>query len=198
MDSGKEIKKRNESEKEIIKRIKNGDKEAFNMLIRIYQQRIFRLAYCYFQNKEDAMEIVQETFLRVYQKIKYFNEERNFQSWIYRIASNLCVDYYRRLHKQDKLFDKLKEEFIVSRTSEKRTRISDFKDILKKSLQFLPRKQKMIFIMKNYEGLKYKEISKILKISVGTVKSLNHRAIKNLQNIVNRFMRGENEKMQEN
>ncbi len=196
MDSGKEKKKKNESKKEIIEKVKDGDKEAFNALIRIYQQKIFKLAYCYFQNKEDAMEIVQETFLRVYQKIKYFNEEKNFQNWIYRIASNLCVDYYRKIYKKEKkLLNKIKEKFILSTNNKKQLKILDLKDILKKSLQFLPHKQRIIFIMKHYEGLKYNEISRILKISVGTVKSLNHRAIKNLQIIANKFIRDKNEKM---
>ncbi|MCP2520341.1 RNA polymerase sigma factor [Candidatus Aminicenantes bacterium AC-335-A11] len=199
MQSGKEIKKKNEPEKEIIRRIKCGDKEAFNFLIKLYQKKIFRLAYCYFQDEEEAMEIVQETFLRVYQKIKYFTEGRNFQNWIYKIASNLCIDHYRKLHRTNKLINKLKENHTVHTLDERQSSASDFKEILKKSIQYLPYKQKMVFIMKYYEGLKYNEISKIMKISIGTAKSLNHRAIKSLQSIVNRFIRGnKNEKMQKN
>jgi RNA polymerase sigma-70 factor (ECF subfamily) len=83
MDVEKEKIKKNVLDDEIIDRVKKGDKEAFNMLIRIYQQKIFKLAYCYLQNREDAMEIVQETFLRVYQKIKQFKKGSNFSNTEY-------------------------------------------------------------------------------------------------------------------
>jgi len=186
MDVEKEKIKKNVLDDEIIDRVKKGDKEAFNMLIRIYQQKIFKLAYCYLQNREDAMEIVQETFLRVYQKIKQFKKGSNFRNWIYRITSNLCVDYHRKFHKE-KIKFQIKE--ITNFHSQKdESKILDLKEILKKSLKSLSHRQRTVFIMRHYQGLKCHEISAILNISVGTVKSLNYRAIKKLQNNINKLL----------
>ena len=92
-----------EQERTLVRRIKQGHQPAFSELASLYQQKVFRLAYWFFKDKDDAMEIVQETFLRLYQKLDGFDEtdERTrFNSWIYRIAYNLCIDFYRKFKKK--------------------------------------------------------------------------------------------------
>ena len=81
-------------------------------LVRLYQKKVFTLAFGFFRDREDALEIVQETFMRVYEKIGHYRAERSLQSWIYRVARNLCVDYYRKNAKKKKLehgFDSVPE-----------------------------------------------------------------------------------------
>ena len=77
----------------LVDKIKEGDREAFMTLTRLYQKKVFLLAYSFFRNKEDALDIVQETFLRLYEKVRMFQRGKNFQNWLLQIAKNLCVDF---------------------------------------------------------------------------------------------------------
>ena len=80
----------------LVEGIKNGDREAFMAVTRLYQKKVYLLAYSYFRNSEDAMDIVQETFFRLYQKVNMYQPDRNFKNWLLQIAKNLCIDYYRK------------------------------------------------------------------------------------------------------
>ena len=92
----------------LVDKIKEGDREAFMTLIRLYQKKVFLLAYSFFRNKEDALDIVQETFLRFYEKVRIFQRGKNFQNWLLQIAKNLCVDYYRKNYSKSKEWDRSK------------------------------------------------------------------------------------------
>lgn len=175
-------------ENELIRQLQQGNPQAFTELVTLYQKKIFKLAFGFFQDRDDAMEIVQETFLRLYQKIDRFDNAGNqttFKNWIYRIAYNLCVDFYRKFKKQ-KTDQKDLYEFYENRGKET-TNPEDqldrlyFKQSLKKCVMVLSKRQKTVFMLKHYSGLKHHEISSILNLSVGTIKSLYHRAIKNLE-----------------
>ncbi|MFQ6082368.1 MAG: RNA polymerase sigma factor [Candidatus Aminicenantia bacterium] len=185
----------NEIDNELIKKIKQKDSQAFVILIRLYQKKIFQLAYSFFQNREDAMDLMQETFLRVYEKINHFKEGNNFQNWIYRIAHNLCIDYYRKFKKRKSAsldreeLNKLSLSDLFN--SQDQLKIQDLKEVIKKSLAALSEKQRMIFVLKHYQQLRYSDIAQTLNISVGTVKSLHHRAVNNLRNIASQYLKVE-------
>ena len=170
---------------ELIRLLKEGNGQAFTEITRLYQKGIFKVAYGFFRDRDDAMEIVQETFMRVYEKIDKFDNNSSFKNWIYRIASNLCVDYYRKFkgkksHSRDiSELDDIQTGDTV--TPEEHLDRQNFKENLEESLQTLSKRQRMIFVMKHFNALKYREISDILNISVGTAKSLHHRAAKALK-----------------
>ncbi|MCK4765200.1 MAG: sigma-70 family RNA polymerase sigma factor [Candidatus Aminicenantes bacterium] len=172
-------------ENELIRLFKSGSEEAFTRLIVLYQQQVFKVAYGFFRDRDDAMEIVQETFLRVYQKIDRFDKNSSFKNWVYRIAYNLCIDFYRKF-KNKKSCDREIYELDEARNlsvlePEDHIDRRDFKESLDVSLQSLSKRQKMIFVLKHNSGLKYREIADILDVSVGTVKSLHHRATQALK-----------------
>ena len=178
----------NGKEYELIRRVRQGDQQAFTQLVSLYQQQVFKLAFGFFQDRDDAMEIVQETFLRLYQRIHRFEQvgaQTAFKNWVYRIAYNLCIDFYRKFKKK-KAGDKEVYEFYETRDQET-TNPEDhldrlhFKHTLKKCVMRLSKRQQMVFMLKHYSDLKHREISNILNLSVGTVKSLYHRAVKNLE-----------------
>jgi RNA polymerase sigma-70 factor (ECF subfamily) len=181
-------------ENELVRQVREGNRQAFTELVTRYQQDIYKLAYGFFQDRDDAMEIVQETFMRVYEKIDRYGQgstENAFRNWMYRIAYNLCIDFYRKFKKK-KTDDKELYEFLESRDRETTNPESDmdrihFKHTLKKSVMDLSKRQQMVFMLKHYSDLKHQEISNILDLSVGTVKSLYHRAIKNLGKRLVRF-----------
>ena len=145
---------------------------------------MFLLAYSFFRNKEDALDIVQETFLRLYQKISMFQEGKNFQSWLLQITKNLCIDSYRRNHGRNGQigFEKSIDQMDLSNPDERTDHLSsDIKEIISRCLKKLSERQRMIFVMKHYNNLEYNEIAQILNIALGTVKSLNFKAVQNMR-----------------
>ncbi|MFC2166059.1 RNA polymerase sigma factor [Acidobacteriota bacterium] len=175
----------------LVERIRNGDREAFMTVTRLYQKKVYLLAYSYFRNSEDAMDIVQETFLRLYQKVNMYHPDRNFRNWLLQIAKNLCIDYYRKNYVKNK--DLKREKSLEElNTPVADTDIyqdsSDLKDIFSECLKRLTERQRMIFVMRHYNNLEYKEIAQILRISVGTVKSLHFKAVKNLRILMTPYL----------
>ncbi len=175
----------------LVGRIKEGDREAFMEITRLYQKKVYLLAYSYLRNNEDALDVVQETFLRLYQKVNMFRSEKNFQTWLLQIAKNLCIDYYRKNYSRNKDFrsDKDVEEVNVPAQNDKNSHsFSDIKRVFVECLDRLTEKQRMIFVMKHYNNLEYKEIAQILRISVGTVKSLHFKSTQNLRALMTPYM----------
>jgi RNA polymerase sigma-70 factor (ECF subfamily) len=175
----------------LVDKIKSGDRDAFMTVSRLYQKKVYLLAYSYFRNSEDAMDIVQETFLRLYQKVNTYHPERNFQNWLLQIAKNLCIDYYRKHYGKNKEFKREKSlEELNTPVADKDIshNSSDLKDIFAVCIDRLTERQRMIFVMRHYNNLDYKEISQILNISVGTVKSLHFKAVKNLRILMTPYL----------
>ena len=175
----------------LVERIKKGDREAFMTVTSLYQKKVFLLAFSFFRNKEDAMDIVQETFLRLYQKVYMFKRGKNFQSWLLQIAKNLCVDYYRKNYGKNREWqgEKPVDEMNLPVQNEPDPFVSsDLKGIFSSCIKKLASKQRMIFVMKHYNQLKYREIAQILDISLGTAKSLHFKAVQNLRGLIAPYM----------
>ena len=194
----KKLKERNDSLYEdiyaLIEKIKEGDREAFMTLTSLYQKKVFLLAYSFFRNREDALDIVQETFLKLYRKIALFRRGENFQNWLLQIAKNLCIDHYRKDYGKNKELQSgtpVEEMNISSQNSPDPYLSSDLKRIFSTCIKKLAERQRMIFVMKHYNQLKYKEIAQILGISLGTVKSLHFKAVQNLRGLVVPYLGGQ-------
>jgi RNA polymerase sigma-70 factor (ECF subfamily) len=175
----------------LVDRIRSGDRDAFMTVSRLYQKKVYLLAYSYFRNSEDAMDIVQETFLRLYQKVNMYKPERSFQNWLLQIAKNLCIDYYRKHYGKNKDFQREKSlEELKTPVADNNINqnSSDLKDIFAVCLEQLTERQRMIFVMRHYNNLDYKEIAQILNISLGTVKSLHFKAVKNLKMLMTPYL----------
>ena len=175
----------------LVERVQNGDREAFMVLTQLHQKKVFQLAYSYFRNKEDAMDIVQETFLRFYQKAHMFERGKSFQNWLLQMAKNICIDYYRKHHKKNNELrrkEDIEEMNHPSHNSSHHDPSSDLKDIFSRCLEKLSDKQRMIFVMKHYNHLHYREIAQILNIALGTVKSLHFKAVRNLRTLMSPYM----------
>ena len=175
----------------LVERVKSGDREAFMTLTKLYQKKVFQLAYSYFHNKEDALDIVQETFLRFHQKAHMFEKGKNFQNWLLQIAKNICIDYYRKHHKKNNELRRdqnIEEMDHASYDSSHHDPSSDLKEVFSRCLEKLSDKQRMIFVMKHYNHLHYREIAQILNIALGTVKSLHFKAVRNLRTLMSPYM----------
>ena len=178
---------------EIISRAQDGDKTAFAELVRLYQKKVFKMAYGYFMNRDDAMEIVQETFLKAFKALGTLRDNSRFESWLYRIATNLSHNLYRKRKNTIHLGN---EENEVGKLPEYSVRGIEF-DIeldrrslkVKKAIDALTHRQKTIIIMKYYQEMKFKEIADILGISIGTTKKHHFRALKKLQDNSEAFLK---------
>jgi RNA polymerase sigma-70 factor (ECF subfamily) len=178
----------------LIEKIKNGDRDAFMTVTSLYQKKVFLLAYSFFRNRDDAMDIVQETFLRFFQKVDMFRRGESFQNWLLQIAKNLCIDYYRKNRGKSKelMSNTPVDEMNLSVQDGQNPEVaSDLRAIFSASIQKLAKKQKMIFVMKHYNQLKYKEIAEVLGISLGTVKSLHYKAVQNLRGLITPHLGGQ-------
>lgn len=182
------------NEKALLVKAKNGDLAAFEKLIENYQKKVYNIVYRMIGNPDDASELTQEVFIRVFRSIRNFKEESQFSTWIYKIATNICLDEFRK-QKKHKVIS-LDEE-IKSDEGEMKRQIEDNKpqpDIiaerneLKKTVRnailALPDEYRIVIIMRDIKGLSYEEIAQITKCPEGTVKSRINRARKALKTIL--------------
>ncbi len=165
----------------------------FDALYDEHKTAVFRFAYYLTQNRGEAEDLFQETWLRVVKNFPKISKESTFISWILTIAANLHRDALRKKRiRRLFLLQKYKAfkqgENIVSVSTGKKvcknSKAEDQKDLsmaLSKALTQLPERQRLIFVLKEIEGFKQTEISEMLKIPIGTVKSLMYRAVKGLQ-----------------
>jgi RNA polymerase sigma-70 factor (ECF subfamily) len=175
-----------ENEKDIIHKAKQGDSRAFDRLVDEYGKKIYNTAYKYLGNYNDAGEIAQEVFIKVYKAIKDFKEESLFSTWIYRIAVNVCMDELRKRKNSRTLS---MDEIIYTEDGEVRMQWSDKSEgpeaaVVKKELRTavhsaireLNEDYRIVIILREFNGLSYEEIGKVLNCPTGTVKSRINRA----------------------
>lgn len=161
-------------ERKLIKQAKAGDKDAFDKLMIRHQQTIFRLAYRMLDNRDDALDIVQETFYRAYRSLKKFRGDASFRLWLEKIATNLCISRYRRR----KLFSEIEKAFGLGKSPQWDDEIDT--DVNRKmlaiALSTLTTRERVAFILRLEQKLSTKQTAEIMGISEGTVKTLLHRA----------------------
>jgi len=151
------------------------DEDAFNKLIMKYQKSIYYMAIRMLKNHDDALDIVQNTFIKGFLGINKFNGKSSFKTWLFKIALNLCRNHLRdnKNRRVKNINDKLERNYI-----------QDSEDCIKPLLDKLPEKQRITLILKVYQGFSYKEISQIMKVSVGTAKANYSHAINNLRSLI--------------
>lgn len=163
----------------LIRRCKNKDREAFNMLFGRCEEQLYRLCYGYARDKDTALDIMQEVYLKVFRSIDSFDETRLFLPWLKKIAANTCINYMRDHKKQHNLplesmdgeipslIDSLPshgslEEEVINR---------DINQIITFSISELPETYRIALSLRYLEDMSYNEIADVLKIPLGTVKS---------------------------
>jgi RNA polymerase sigma-70 factor (ECF subfamily) len=189
-------------EKELVRQSKEGNKEAFASLVKKYKTKVFNLAWSLTRDRETADDLAQEAFIKAYFALPTFQFKSEFGTWLYRITVNHVNDYLRKKSKMSKmLLEKMKEMPLVQENEiikkEKERIIEQRKKIVHQCLQTIPEKYKLILSLRDIQGFSYAEITKILKISPGTVDSRLHRARKMLRKKLGPFFiqRGGNHEM---
>jgi RNA polymerase sigma-70 factor, ECF subfamily len=168
----------------LLERIQGGDREAFMTIIRLYQQKVFVMAYSILRDREDALDAVQETFLRLYQKAGLYRPGNSFQGWLLQMAKNISIDSYRKHQKKRNEWETstpLEDIPVASEDRDSDSASSDLRTAFSRGVDKLAERQRMVFVMRHYNELQFNEISETMRISVGTAKSLHFKAVRNLR-----------------
>jgi len=176
------------SDEELIARFQEGDIYAFEQLVRKYKEPLLNFVYRFIGDLVEAEDIVQDTFYRVYKNKHYYKEVAKFSTWIYTIASNLAKTELRR-RRRKKFFSIHKETQTekdldlpdLSNGPEVQANTVITEKIIQKAISNLPQKFRQVIVLRDIQGFSYEEISSIIKVPLGTVKSRVNRARLRLQ-----------------
>lgn len=178
----------------LIKKVKSGDKEAFYNIVKKYEKKAYNISYRLLRNPEDAKDVSQESFIKVYKSIGSFKEESSFSTWFYTIVNNTAKDYIRKKYKIREISiykeSKNEEDYVIEieDTENSPEKILDntfIRDNISEAIKKLSFEHRQVIVYREIQELSYDEISEILNCSIGTVKSRLNRARKNLRDILN-------------
>lgn len=187
-----------DSDELLIKKSVEGEDESFEELVKRYESRVYNLIYQMVENKDDTEELLQETFIKVYRFLFQFKQKAKFITWIYRIATNLCLQKLKeRKNAKCISLDVLLETEInfshnnITNWSSNPEAILLHKELIEfieKAIAKLPQRLKISFILRNIEGFSNKEVAQILKSPIGTIKSDIHRTRLYLRQRLNSYL----------
>jgi RNA polymerase sigma-70 factor (ECF subfamily) len=181
------------SDWELVQKCQSGEVSAFQELVSRYHQKVYAVILGLLRNRDDAMEVAQETFFRAYRKIKSFQGGSSFYTWLYRIAVNIAIDTQRRQKRNPLDFRETMDGVFEEQNEVAKDPFSDVHDKelreqLIKAINELTPEHKAVIVLRTIEGLSYKDIGAILGCSEGTVMSRLHYARKKLQNKLSAFL----------
>jgi RNA polymerase sigma-70 factor (ECF subfamily) len=181
------------SDSELVQKCQSGDINAFQELVSRYHQKVYAVILGLLRNRDDAMEVSQETFFRAYRKIKTFEGGSSFYTWLYRIAVNIAIDAQRRqkrnpLEFRERMDEVFEEQHEVAKDPFSDLHEKELRDKLLSAINDLTPEHKAVIVLRTLEGLSYKDIGDILGCSEGTVMSRLHYARKKLQDKLKAFL----------
>ena len=170
-------------EVELIHHILKGNQQEYALLINRYQQNVFRTVMGLLHNKEDAEEITQDVFVKVFQSLPSFNGKSAFSTWLYRIAVNTSLNFLRKKKRKNFWIGLTDILQVASKDKSIETIITERSDntVIQQALDALPEKQRLAFVFAKYEELPQKQVADIMKITEGAVEQLLIRAKSNLK-----------------
>ncbi len=175
----------NREEDEIISRCQQGDQEALKEIFDKYHKKVYRIAYGVVRQREEALDVVQEVFIKLFRSIKNFKGRSHFYTYLYRMVMNTAIDHKRKAGKQfmssldeegsfepSEEVEKGPERILLQKELEERVRLA---------MDKLPDEQKAALIFRDVEGLSYQEMAEAMGCSIGTVMSRLHYGRKRMQ-----------------
>jgi RNA polymerase sigma-70 factor (ECF subfamily) len=178
------------SDKELLERFRNPDTKryAFNLLVRKYQKKTYWHIRRIVINHDDADDLVQETFVKVWKQLEKFKEESQLFTWIYRIATNEALMHLRKqrnrffipiINVEKRLARTLKDDNFFKG--------NDIELKLHEAILRLPEKQRIVFNMKYYDEMTYEQMAEVLSTSIGALKSSYHHAVKKIEKYLSQY-----------
>ncbi|MBM3211701.1 sigma-70 family RNA polymerase sigma factor [Candidatus Poribacteria bacterium] len=177
----------------LIKRFQNGETSVFSEIVNNCRDRVRYIAYNFTQNWEDAFDISQEVFIKVFRSINKLNEISAFDAWLKRVTINACMDHLRQRNNERLFLNpiSLDHESIkntlhdINHSPEEN---NELQKVIAKAVKQLPKGQRRVFSLRYYDGLSLKEISEELNCSVGTVKAHLFRATRRLRKLLTPYI----------
>lgn len=180
---------RGEVDEDVVSRSQCRDLTAFELLVRKYQPYAFSLAMKFLCDEAEASDVVQESFLRVWNNIDRYDPNQKFTTWLYKIVSNLCVDRFRSLKRSRSIFlsrdrDPVMEDLPDERDWETLRSHQQLADIIRTLSKRLSRTQKLVFTLRDLQDLTVEEVVEITGLPTGSVKTNLHYARKSIRDLL--------------
>ncbi|RLD22586.1 MAG: RNA polymerase subunit sigma [Bacteroidetes bacterium] len=175
-------------DKDLLEKLRNKESRnyGFNLLVREYQERIYWHIRKMVVDHDDADDLVQEVFIKVWKNIDKFREDAKLYTWVYRIATNECLTFLAKKKRRFFLpIGDVESELAAKIDTDNIITGDEIQLKLQKALLKLPDKQRLVFNMKYFDEMKYTEIAEITDTSVGALKASYHHAVKKIEEIIN-------------
>lgn len=183
---------------ELIALFLDGHAPAFDTLVGRWQARLYNFVLRHMGDREEARDLCQQAFIQAYRKLDRLQDHRTFAAWLYRIAVNLCRDCQRQRQRRPILYledvdGEASEKLMETRPAnpgaapDHEAGQRDVRELLRRALQSLPEEQRVVVVMKEYEGLKFTQIADILQTPVNTVKSRMYYGLKSLRKLFDQW-----------
>ena len=197
-NSGGAVKRPIDADAALVARVQEGDSTAFNTLVERHRERLFSIIYNLTSNREDASDLIQDTFIKAFRSIGNFKGKSSFYTWLYRIAINTTYTHLKR-HRlrrffslenaQDEMSNTEIVETLTAKTkAEKPTLVAELQEKLNEAMQTLSLKHRTVVTLFEIEGMSHNEIAEIMNCSVGTVRSRLHYAKQELQSVLKEYL----------
>ncbi len=177
---------------ELIERCLSGDQAAWEAIVRQYWRKVFNVAYKFVGRHDEAEDLTQDVFLKIFKSLDTFDRRANFQTWLISVSRNLCIDYYRSVRKERETINREVDASELAPVSSERrpdaaVEQSDLAALLRQALHTLPASLRSAVLMRDMQELSYQEIAERLGLPEGTVKSRINRGRKQLAHQVRRL-----------
>jgi RNA polymerase sigma-70 factor (ECF subfamily) len=184
----------------LIRAAQRGDQDAFEQLVRTYDQSVLRLAMNLLRSPEDARDVYQEAFLRVYRNLDSFRFDCSFHTWLYRIVTNICLDQLRKrkvrkeetavVETSDGVIDRMEsyEEEAAEANPERSMWNRELKQRIESALKGLTPRERMVFELRHYQGLRLRNIGEMLGTTEEAAKNCLFRATQKMRGVLGDFV----------
>jgi RNA polymerase sigma-70 factor (ECF subfamily) len=178
------------SERTLVQKARDGDRDAFGELVTRYMRRAYYVALGLVGSHDDALDLSQEAFVRAYRARASIDPERPFYAWLYQIVRRLCFNHLRNRKTRRRRLDEAGPWLVdqagarVGDDPAKATERSELRARLEAAIEELPEREREVLVLKEFEGLRYREIAELLGIPMGTVMSRLYSARKNLADML--------------
>ncbi len=188
----------------LVRKAQAGDQRAFSTLVERYQRKAYAVALGLVKDKEEAMDVAQEAFVKVYKYLDHFKGDSSFYTWLYRITVNICID--RRRRKGSAPGDQVEFDEAVQNEAEGEVGVlgsrlgnnpqkaalrAELMQKIEEALEQIPEKHRAILLLREVEGMSYEDLAETLNIRKGTVMSRLFHARKKMQSLLSAYLAGE-------
>ena len=183
---------------QLVRMAQGGETRAFDELVRRYQYKVYRLSYKILRHEDDAAEALQDALLSAYRGLKNFKAESTFSTWLYRVATNAALMKYRKrrdghvsLERSQSDNDDAEPLALPDWSAQPLDELLDTetREVMQEGIDRLPEELRVVFVLRDVEGLSNGEVSEVLDLSIPAVKSRLHRARLQLRNRLDRYFR---------